>query len=940
MRPNLVAKVLTALLGAAIMLQSLPQVVAEPQTLYKPRNIEIARENIERYDWAKSRLEGYRSSVREVMAHDRAWLEALVPALTPGPPYGQICPNCVGEKCSMGETGVFRWSVDSPDQITCRYCGTVYPNADFPETGSVTAERMGQTFTFYVPPEEAEHPEDDTGKYAYRWASWPVHVSFSGLIRYQRAGWVAAQPIRLAKVYALTGEVEYAERCAWALDALARAYPNWLYHSYYGTYADLPPGEAAAKMGSQKPQGVFEDPADIVTAFPGHSGSARLKGFWGDGRLTAGVGGEGSFLLNCTVAYDLIRDARFEDGTPVLTGEMERRIVDDLILAGCADLENYPSINNKCGPGRALSAACGILFDRPERVRRGLEGLERLLGDAFHFDGFCRESPSYSSMHLGGLEEIPDLLVGYSDPEGHVDEEGARFDDLDPYEDLPRYRLALLSMVRMMRPDRRYPIIGDTHYTAGLSSHWAEVLADNYGTAYAGILETAQGKPLAEAGSEYALWHRDPDMTVQGDSGLPLRTEHWPGWQVAVLRNGDPGGRNALYFNGYAYHGHRHMDTLGIEYFALGKEMASDRGYIWDDPRNAWTKGTMSHNIVTVDRQNQITTDRHSVLEMFAVAPEIELVQASSPNAYEQCSQYRRTVALVRLPGDNSYAVDIFRVTGGNEHLYGLNSNGSEFSAGDLQLTPEDGMITIGSYRWGLTNLKVARPEAPWRVTWTNEDVRLDAWSASPIDRLVIGDAPGWRTYKGTELNAPPITQILAERSGEGVDSIFATVIAPWEGERSPILSLREVRPDESGAVAVVVEMADRTDWIISALDDEPRSYGAVEMAGRFGFVSLGGDGSARALYLHEGALLRADGQAIELADARITRAVASVDGRTMTLAEPLPEGLVLEGAYARGGGTGWEIESASGRTITVREYPLIPLEDVTIAMSAWREAR
>ncbi|MFW6438349.1 MAG: hypothetical protein ACOCZ7_04970, partial [Armatimonadota bacterium] len=710
-------------------------------------------------------------------------------------------------------------------------------------------------------------------------------------------------------------------------------------HSYYGSYADMPPGEAAAAMGQQKTQGVFEDPEAIVTAFPGHSNSARLKGFWGDGRLTAGVGGEGSMLLDCTVAYDLIRDATFADGTSVLTEEMDRRIVNDLILAGCADLENYSAINNKCGPGRALSAACGIIFDQPERVRRGLAGFEALIEQSFHFDGFCKESPSYSSMHLGGLEEIPDLLVGYSDPEGYTDEEGIRFDDLNPWEDMPRYRLALLSMVRMLRPDHRYPIIGDTHYTAGLSSHWAEVLACNYGDAYAGLLETSLGGPLAERGSEYALWRRSPEMSADGADRLPLRSEYFPGWQVAALRNGEPHGDTALYFNGYAYHGHRHMDTLGISYFALGKEMASDRGYIWDDPRNAWTKGTMSHNIVTVDRQNQRTKGRHSELELFATAPEIELVQATAPSAYEQCSQYRRTVALVRLPGGNSYAADIFRVTGGGEHHYGLHSNGDGFDAGDFALAAADGMLTIGSYKWGVSNLQVAQPDGPWHVTWANDGVNLDAWSASPIDRLVVGDAPGWRTYKGDQLNAPPITQILAERSGEDLASLFATVIAPWKDERSPIVSVREVRPDESGAVAMVVEMADRTDWIISALDDARRSYGPVQMAGRFGFVSLRGDGSVRALYLHEGTSLAVGDKGVELAEARITRAVASVEDRTITLAEALPEGLTLTGAYVRGGGTGWEIENAAGNTITVREYPVIEMDEVTIAMSAWRRA-
>lgn len=907
---------------------------AEPCTLYKPENLAIARENIERHEWARSILEGYRKRVACAMQQDREWFEEMTPELTPWPPYGQVCPQCVGEQCSMGETGVLQWSIEEPDQLVCKYCGAVYPHPDFAETGSITAPRMGQTFTFYVPPEEAAHPDDTEGEHAYRWASWPVHVSFSGLIRYHKASWVRAQPLPLAKLYALTGEVQYAERCAWVLDVLARRYPNWLYHSYYGTYADMPPGEAAAYMGEHSPMGVLPEGA-VVTAFPDNSRCTRLKGFWGDGRLTAGVGGEGSALLDWTVAYDLIRDARRDDGTPVLTDEMDERIVSDLILAGCADLENYDNINNKCGPGRALSAACGILFGRPESVRRGLDGLNALLERCFHFDGFCRESPSYSSMHLGLMRDIPDILQGYSDPPGYQPDDGDRLQNLQPYEDLDRYRLALLSMVRMLRPDLTYPVLGDTHSGSGISSIWVEILADHYGERYAGLLEAAQRAPLAEKGGEYALWHRPPDLAApEGESSLPLHTEWFPGWHVAVLRNGHPHGRNALYLNGYEMHGHRHYDTLGITYFALGREMASDRGYIWDDPRNAWTRSTYSHNLVTVDAQNQISRDRHSTLELFAAAAGVEVVQASA-NAYEQCSQYRRTCALVQLPGDESYAVDIFRVTGGDLHQWCLNSNGDRFGLHGLELTPQDGKIS-----W-MENLRVARPADTWHATWHHGGVKLDAWMPTPIDRLIVADAPGWRTYKGYDLNAPPITQVLAERAGEGLDSTFTAVLAPWEGESSPIGSVREVHPEgeESGAVAVVVEREGRTDWIISALDDQPRTYGPVEMAGRFGFVSFAADGAVRAMYLLEGTRLNAGDEGIELPQARIECAVASVDGRTVELAEPLPADLDLAGAYLMDGSTGWEIESAQGRTITVRDYPVQACQRVTVSMSAWRGA-
>ena len=64
-------------------------------------------------------------------------------------------------------------------------------------------------------------------------------------------------------------------------------------------------------------------------------------------------GGDGMLLLNLTRAYDLLR------GAEALTPDREQRIVEDLILAGCADTECWNEINNKCPPVRALSALVG-----------------------------------------------------------------------------------------------------------------------------------------------------------------------------------------------------------------------------------------------------------------------------------------------------------------------------------------------------------------------------------------------------------------------------------------------------------------------------------------------------------------------------------------------------------------------------------------------------
>ncbi|MCK5805351.1 MAG: hypothetical protein KAI66_21150, partial [Lentisphaeria bacterium] len=398
-----------------------------PCTRYKEADIANARENVARYTWAQNIVASWKRRVAFVMEQDPAFFEKLVPELTPWTLYGNNCPVCVGKQSSMGEINLFRWNVKAPDTLTCKYCKTVFPNEKYPETGRLVCPKMGQTFSYYETEAERAHPEERSGKHAFRWASWPVHTSWSGYIRYQKANWVAAQVLPLAKLYALSGEALYAERCVLILDLLAARYPGWLYHTYNGTFADCPPAEAAAELGRHPRAGRF--PKEVIVNPCGlhqYKDHAQLNvGFWGAGRLYTGSG-EGSMLLNCTVAYDLIREARRGDGSLVLDKATERRVLDNLILAGCTDRANWDRIHNKAGPNRALSVAVGILFAQPEGVRRGLEGFEKLIDGCFHSDGFCRESPSYSSMHLSLMENIPLLLRGYSDPPGYADEKGER----------------------------------------------------------------------------------------------------------------------------------------------------------------------------------------------------------------------------------------------------------------------------------------------------------------------------------------------------------------------------------------------------------------------------------------------------------------------------------------------------------------------------------
>ncbi|MBI3946773.1 MAG: heparinase II/III family protein [Armatimonadetes bacterium] len=979
---------------------------AEPRTLYKPKDIQNARENIGRYPWARAILESWKESAAFALAQDRPFFEAMISDLTPGSMYGHNCPACVGRLSRMGEEGLLRWSLDASEQLTCSRCGTLFPDPRFPETGRMECRRMGQTFTYYETEGERAHPEE-RAKHAMRWNNRPVPTSFSGAIRFHKAAWAIGRALPLAKLYALTDDVRYAERAAWILDRFARVFPHYLYHSYDGTIADCPPEEAAANMGKHGGGGRF--PKDLIVHPYGNNQfeeyATLYNGFWGAGRcFPHGMSSDAGPLVDAAVAYDLIRDARYPDGRRVLDADMEKRIVDDLLAAGCADYENWNDVSNKGIASRVLSAAVGVLLQRPESVRRALAGFDLIMETKYHLDGFYAESPAYASHNYLNMRDLPDLLLGYSDPPGYRPEKGPRLESLNLYQH-DRFRLALLSMARMLAPGNRLPVIGDTWHETPMPVLFAEVLAARLGGEHAGILETAQGAPLAAAGGEYALWYRPADLEAPaGRVALPLRTEWFPGWHVGVLRAGDPQGDTALYFNGNERHGHRHEDTLSVSYYAFGEELASDRGYFsgGGEPspngRNGqyWTRSTASHNIVLVDEKCQSKTQvgaahghwqpgthaqpaatrgartpgeavggkATSDLELFGIAPGIEVVQASAPNAYPQCAEYRRTSALIRTPGGQTYAVDFFRVKGGENHKYCFHCNGSLVKMAPAQPAPEPVALPPAWDEWAYTgwveNPRAVVPEMPYTFTWKSGDVSLDLRllnSREALDRILLMDAPGWRRARLPEFEKPPIQEIMAEhRAGAGGEHLatqYAAVIVPYKGAESPVLSARLLANDpESGVLAVEARFADRTDYIISAKDQQRRQFGPLTISGEFAFLSADGQGQATEGYLLNGTLLECGDFRITLPEPNRTLKVRSVSDRTIHLAEPLPAGVVAPGSYllAPGGQlraedapppqTGFEVESTTADSITVRDYPPRPCEEVVALNSRWASAR
>ena len=192
------------------------------------QNIHTARANARRHPWGQAVVDGWRRDVAHALEQDRPFFERMIPTLTPWPEYGQNCPVCVGRLSAMGETGLYAWDIRDPERLVCKYCDTEYPNADYPETGAITAPQMGQTFTYYLNDDERAHPEDTTGTHAYRWVTFPVHTSWTGVLRSRQGRWCLDRVLPLAQLYALTDDPACATRAAWIMEGSGASFRSCL----------------------------------------------------------------------------------------------------------------------------------------------------------------------------------------------------------------------------------------------------------------------------------------------------------------------------------------------------------------------------------------------------------------------------------------------------------------------------------------------------------------------------------------------------------------------------------------------------------------------------------------------------------------------------------------------------------------------------------------
>jgi hypothetical protein len=137
----------------------------------------------------------------------------------------------------------------------------------------------------------------------------------------------------------------------------------------------------------------------------------------------------------------------------------------------------------------------------------------------------------------------------------------------------------------------------------------------------------------------------------------------------------------------------------------------------------------------------------------------------------------------------------------------------------------------------------------------------------------------------------------------------------------------------KTGAMALAVEREGHTDYLLSSPEGTRCDAGPVSLTGGLGFVSVDADGKVTRAYLLGGTKLTCGDVSLD-APAGVTRLkVRSVEDRTFNVAGDVPSD--IEGRYVLAGETGFEIESTTSASITVRDYPAIESEELRILNAA-----
>ena len=831
-----------------------------PCVYMTPADVELAKRNIERFQWARDCADTIIRRADGVVGRDPEWIRENCPGKAAPFGYGETgCPICATTYPAWGNADC---SFDRPRTVTCPN-GHVLPDDDHPDSG-----------TGYLAPDGRRH--------------WFVAVYNTWVVEtYQKwCHW-------LSYAYSITGEEKYAATCAVVLDALAEIYPS----------CDKGPWDWWWDCSGRLSRPGYQASRVLITLVDYYDrihNSSSLDGpSFVDG-LTRRQNIEENMLKNgAAYCYEQSLAGGVNNG--------EADYVRGCLAVGCLlGIEAYVDwavegpygiralINNNADrDGRYVETSLGYARSCRTLYLTFSEPLINYRSDKYPNGLNLYDDDTFRSFYI--LPILSMDCVGHWPRYGDWSPDTDRIDpqerSFDPLDCLYAERI----YARTSRPEVKQAFGSLIAYLAhGDVERLRARAADREW-----LLFHSDGIPQGDASLPDDLERRVSATSLMGQKGIAiLRTLPGEHAQACLLR-----------FGPVLNHGH--LDDLNINYYGLGYELTYDIGYGngVTNTQKGWARQTASHQLVLVDELPQQSgtemDDSGGSLHLFAGMPGLQVVDADADNVYRSTgvTTYRRFVALVG-DGPGSYLLDIFAVDGGSRHDYMAHalSNEIEFH-GVILGEREPGSVAGPEYDWGtrqqndgyisgvprspawipppgnglgfMMHPRRGTSEGPWSATWRLPDgqsrLRMTVLPEG-ADEIINAWAPGIYPPR------PKAEHVIVRRRSDGgpLQSTFLTLREPFEG--SPTIERAERLATTDGASALAVHHRDgQTDrFVYAGTPARAVSAGEITLDGCFGLLRAA-DGRPLGAHLI-GKSMRSPGFGIELARPGYTGKVVRVD--------------------------------------------------------------
>jgi len=851
-----------------------------------------------------------------------------------------FCPSC---KESVPMTA---WKIDGlgrPWKATCPHCQEAFPKNDFAafyrsgldERGVFAPSRANRCLLFNTDHPNEDDPlrsfgvDDGTGYHdgTHRW-----HFVGAYLIYGQWKQVVMAGIRTLATAYVLSGEQVYARKAAIMLDRVADLYPTFDFLTQGLSYEKADPivGNGMVTVWHDACRESMELALAYDMVFPALAG---------DGELIA-------FLADKAAVHGLSNPKR---SWADIQGNIEDGILRQVLRRPEKIFSNFPNTETTLIINHAI-------LDWPLNRDRLFDDLQVMLTQATAVDGLSGEkglaaystfAPRTIANTLSLFDRLaPDLLSNLIDRVPNL-KQLFRF-HVDAWVDERHYpkigdagAFGVRDLAYVGASFSRFafdPALGGIPFVSDFSLFWKlhEITGD---PTYVKLLYRANDQALTDL--PYDLLCEDP-ARLQSDvaavirehgSSLPVASVNKENWGLALLRSGAEGRRRAVWLDYDIGGNHGRGDGMNLGLYAHGLELVSGFGYPpvqfggWHSPRANWYKMTASHNTVVVDAKNQFARFGEPETEplrvqldprkgqmlgkttAWAAGSQVQLVRAAGPSLVQATAmqQYERSLLLVDISPEDSYVLDVFRVTGGRDHAKFLHGYFGEVTSAGIDLQP------IADFGHGaqMRHFRGSSPAPGWWVDWKVDDrygylpagseVHLRTTDLTRNAQAALSES--WLVYhdKGVSREAW-VPSLLVRRQAQTpsqLSSTFVSLLEPYV-RRSKLKSISRLplqthsgtdAGDSHVAVAVQQENG-KTDLVVAAADDPTDAARrilmqpdwAVATDGDFCLLRRGTTGKIEHLFLYRGTYLKFGPIRLELEPDSTLFEASIEDGRLVIL--------------------------------------------------------